>query len=210
MRIFNADGYEAEMCGNGLRCLMKFIQERGFNGRQCIVETFLRPLAVSISNDLVTVNMGPPFDFRWDLPLTIDGVTYTVHHLNTGVPHLILFTDALEEFPIETLGPKFRHHKLFAPQGANLNAVQLMPNGELWNRTFERGVESETLACGTGCVAAAIAASKTYSLTTPIKVRPRSQELLEIDFTLDGDTIRDLTMTGPAIKTFSGSSTLPI
>lgn len=208
MRIFNADGKEAEMCGNGIRCLMKFIQERGFTHQHCMVETFLRPLAVSIADDLVTVNMGAPFDFRWDLPLMIDNASYIVHHLNTGVPHLILFTDALDEFPIEALGPKFRHHKHFDPKGANLNAVQLMPNGELWNRTFERGVESETLACGTGCAAAAIVASKIYGLLPPIKVRARSNELLEISFTMDKDMVRDLKMTGPATKTFSGSCKL--
>lgn len=205
MRIFNADGYEAEMCGNGLRCLMKFIRDQGVTTEQCVVETYLRPLSARIANDLVTIDMGAPFDFRWNIPLSIEGNSYTVHHINTGVPHLIYFTNTLKEFPLEALGPKFRHHPFFAPQGANLNIVQLMPNGELCNRTFERGVEGETLACGTGCVAAAIAASLFYNLPAPIKVRPLSQETLLVDFTIERDTIQNLTMTGPAIKIFSGT-----
>jgi diaminopimelate epimerase len=205
MRIFNADGYEAEMCGNGLRCLMKFIQDQGFTSEQCTVETFLRPLAVSTVNDLVKIEMGAPFDFRWDIPLSVDGSTYTVHHINTGVPHLVYFTDALEEFPLEALGPKFRHHPLFTPQGANFNVARLMPNGEVWNRTFERGVEGETLACGTGCTAVAIAASHLYKLPTPIKVLPLSKENLIVDFALEEGGVTHVSLTGPAVKTFTGT-----
>lgn len=204
MRIFNADGSEAEMCGNGLRCLMKFIQEQGFTSAHCVVETFLRPLKVRAVDAFVTVEMGEPFDFRWDIPLSIDGSFYKVHHINTGVPHLIYFTDALEAFPLDKLGPKFRHHPFFAPQGANFNVVQVLPEGELQVRTFERGVEGETLACGTGCVAAALAANHLFNLPTPIKVSPRSKEPLLIHFTVKEGTVQNLTMTGPAIKTFSG------
>lgn len=204
MRIYNADGKEAEMCGNGIRCLMKFIRECGCEQNSCTIETFLRPLTVTGVGELISVEMGTPFDLRWHIPLTIDDSHYTVHHINTGVPHLILFTEALQEFNLAHLGPKFRHHALFAPHGANLNVVHAMPNGELWNRTYERGVEGETLACGTGCVAAAIAASQILGIPSPLKVRPRSGELLEISFDLQNYQVYNLIMTGPAIKTFSG------
>lgn len=204
MRIFNADGFEAEMCGNGLRCLMKFIHEKGFPTQECTIETFHRPLTVSMHQGLVTIKMGDPFDLAWNIPLEIEGQPYLVHHINTGVPHLILFTDNAEVFPLKKLGPQFRYHPQFAPQGANFNVVHLKPNGELENRTYERGVEDETLACGTGCVAVAIAAVKIYGLAAPIKVRTLSKELLEIHFTEQNGKIQNLTMSGSASKVFSG------
>lgn len=204
MRIYNADGMEAEMCGNGIRCLMKFVQECGFTLSSCIFETFLRPLAVTRNGELVSVEMGLPFDMCYDVPLTIDDTDYKVHYINTGVPHLVLLTEAIDNFELSCLGPKFRNHKQFAPQGANLNVAQLMPNGELWNRTFERGVEGETLACGTGCAAVAVIASKYLGLPSPINIRTRSLELIEIAIAYEGHKIRTLTMTGPATKVFAG------
>lgn len=204
MRIFNADGIEAEMCGNGIRCLMKFIQEKGFPKTECTIETYLRPLRVSLQGEDVCVEMGKPFDFMWNLELEIDQRTFLVHHLNTGVPHLVLFCDSLEEFDLKALGPKFRHHPKFLPQGTNFNVAQLMPDGQLRNRTFERGVEEETLACGTGCTAAAIAAHYVLKIPAPVQVRTRSEELLQIDLKLENDQIHEVRMTGPAVKTFEG------
>lgn len=204
MRIFNADGYEAEMCGNGIRCLMKFIQDCGIRKSTCTIETFLRPLQVSLAGELVSVEMGSPFDFRWDLDVEIEGQVYRVHHINTGVPHLIHFCEDIDQFELASMGPKFRHHHQFAPQGANMNVVQLMPNGELHNRTFERGVEQETLACGTGCTAAAIAAHKIFGLPSPITVHTLSEESLKITFAEENGAVVGLTQTGPAIKIFQG------
>lgn len=204
MRIFNSDGREAEMCGNGIRCLMKFAQESGLNDSSYRIETFLRPLTVKSIGEQISVEMGRPFDVRWSIPLSIESVEYTVHHINTGVPHLVLFTDDLEGFNLNALGPKFRFHPLFAPQGANLNVAQKMPNGELWNRTFERGVEGETLACGTGCAAVAVAASKFYPGSPKVLVRTRLQELLEFHLEGDGDSVQKLTMIGSADKAFDG------
>lgn len=208
MRIFNADGHEAEMCGNGIRCLMKFIRERGFTSENYVIETYLRPLAVRLVDDLVTVDMGEPFDFRRDISLTVEGKTYSVHYLNTGVPHLIHFTDLAEEFPLEILGPKFRFHPLFSPQGANFSVVRMLPSGGVTIRTFERGVEAETLACGTGCAAAAVTAHLIHGVSAPVKVRTRSQEDLLFDFSVSEGKVQNLTMTGPAEKIFSGSCSM--
>lgn len=205
MRIYNSDGYEAEMCGNGIRCLMKFIQECGIHKNNCTIETFLRPLEVSLEKDLVSVQMGAPFDYRWNVHLAIDGNSYLVHHINTGVPHIVLFTDDFENFNLPQLGPKFRFHESFAPQGANMNIAQLSKEGFLLNRTFERGVEQETLACGTGCVAAALAANRILGLPSPIRVKTRSEEILEISFKMDNESqLSNLVMKGPANRIFSG------
>ncbi len=206
MRIFNADGSEAEMCGNGIRCLMKFAKENGFQDSSYQVETFLRPLITKTNGENISVDLGPPFDLRWHIPLLIEGETYVVHHINTGVPHLVLFTKNLATFDLATLGPKFRNHPLFAPQGTNFNVVQKMPNGEFWNRTYERGVEGETEACGTGCAAVAVAASRLYSTSSQIIVRTRMQEVLEfhLEYDFDRKIVQNLIMIGAANKVFSG------
>lgn len=205
MRIFNSDGTEAEMCGNGIRCLMKFAQEKGLNDSIYSIETSLRSLEARIIGEQISVELGAPFDVRWAIPLSIEGCEYSVQHINTGVPHLVLFTNDLEGFHLAALGPKFRHHSLFSPHGANLNVVQRMPNGEFWNRTFERGVEGETLACGTGCAAVAVAASKIFQGLPRVLVRTRLQELLEFHLEYDQGEVHKLTMIGSAGKIFDGT-----
>ncbi len=206
MRIFNSDGSEAEMCGNGIRCLMKFAQENGFENPRYQIETFLRPLVSKTRGEQISVDLGPPFDLRWNIPLLIEGETFIVHHINTGVPHVVFFGEKLANFDLATVGPKFRYHPLFAPQGANFNVVQKMPNGEFWNRTYERGVEAETQACGTGCAAVAIAAGHLFKESSTILVRTRMQELLEFHLEYDSDRehVQNLTMIGSAEKTFTG------
>jgi len=206
MRIFNADGNEAEMCGNGIRCLMKFIQELGFKQNKYKIATLLRPLTVEIDGDLVSVEMGVPLEMKWDIPLNIDGIPYIVHYINTGVPHVILFVQYLQNINLNQLGPKFRHHPLFGPKGANFNIAHVLPTGEIWNRTYERGVETETRACGTGCTAVAIAANKIKNLQPPIKVRTLSLDVLEINFKLVDGLPCDTVMKGPATKVFQGES----
>lgn len=201
MRIYNADGSEADMCGNGIRCLMKFLQELGFRNESYTIQTSLRKLTLTTLGSQVAVNMGEAFDHQWHLPLEVDGKTYQTHYLNTGVPHTILFTDNLD-IDFEPLGLKFRNHTHFGSKGTNFNLAKLMPNGELHNRTFERGVEGETLACGTGCAAVAMAAINVLGLSGPIKVRTRTQDLLE--FSLLQDT-QEIMMTGPATKVFEGA-----
>jgi diaminopimelate epimerase len=201
MRIFNADGQEAEMCGNGIRCLMKFIHSLGHTQKSYRIETFLRPLLVQLCGDQVSVEMGSPLDIRWNIPLTIEGIDYVVHYLDTGVPHVILFTENVQTFDLNFWGPKFRYHPAFSPKGTNFNVVQVGEDGTLWNRTYERGVEAETLACGTGCVAAALAAHHILGLRSPIQVRTRSEESLTVAFT---DLFDSIVMTGPATQIFSG------
>lgn len=204
MRIFNADGREAEMCGNGVRCLIKFMQELGIDQTHCRLETMERLIETELRGECVAVKMGNPVDFRCHVPITIGNTTYHVHTLNTGVPHAVLFTDCAETFDLKTLGAQFRHHSHFKPAGSNFNVAQLLPDGIIYNRTFERGVEDETLACGTGCTATALAAAVTLGLPSPLQIRTRSQEILEISFCLTDGHPENITMTGPAIRTFSG------
>ncbi|MBA2728887.1 MAG: diaminopimelate epimerase [Parachlamydiaceae bacterium] len=204
MRIFNPDGNEAEMCGNGARCLIKFIQELGISQEQYQIETMHKTLTAYPRSGLIRLTMGNPFDVRLNLSLVIENITYVVHHIDTGVPHLILFSPDYKSFPLSTLGAKFRNHPQFSPKGVNFNIATVTPSGEIFIRTYERGVEGETLACGTGCTAAAIAAALLYKLPSPITVHNQVGNL-EIAFDVEKGEPVNVTMTGPATKTFSGT-----
>lgn len=203
MRIFNADGGEAEMCGNGARCCIKYLQELGIDQSIYYLEIMGKILMGWQQNNLITINMGSVTDIRWNIPLVVEGQSYTVHHLDTGVPHIVLFCDDHEIFPLSALGPQFRHHPHFSPKGANFNVAKISSQGEIFIRTFERGVEAETLACGTGCTAAAIAAAIQHQVCSPIKVHTLAGHII-IEFEIKNHQLLNITMTGPAAKTFSG------
>lgn len=202
MRIFNADGSEAEMCGNGIRCLAKFIHSLGDQRLSFCIETMERSLHIhlashDIKNTSIAVEMGAPCHFQWSVPLTIAGVTHTVHSINTGVPHAVLF-DRLEALDFHQLGSAIRHHAHFAPKGTNVNIAFLLDD-IIYIRTFERGVENETKACGTGATAVAIIAAEIYQLTPPITIQTSSKQFLYVNFTRKTkDVIDDVVLSGPA------------
>jgi diaminopimelate epimerase len=199
MRIFNKDGSEASMCGNGLRCFIRYLEELGIRQPLYKVQTGAGVLEASIIGEDVEVKMSDPHSISWDLPLM-----GSLQFLNTGVPHAISFLEEIETIDLMDLGPKIRFHPHFGANGTNANFATLK-NGELHLRTFERGVEGETLACGTGAVAAAIASAKKFSLPSPITVWPRSKEKLTISFQRDQDRFFEVRMRGPAKKLSQGS-----
>lgn len=201
MRIFNSDGSEAEMCGNGIRCLLKFIQDCGIQGNQFDIETMRKTLKVCFEMDDVAVEMGDPAEVRWEIPLS----PWMVHHLDTGVPHAVIFSDNMDSLNLNECGPKIRFHTMFAPRGANANFAQVDAKGVVYVRTYERGVEQETLACGTGATATALAAARIYGLKAPVKVKVRSGDILKIDFNLVGDNFTDVRLIGPVQYVFSGT-----
>ncbi len=234
MRIFNADGSEAEMCGNGLRCLFKFIQEeivlkeeiiiKQMNEQEsCLIETKAALISVSWEPPLVAVSMPLPSFVQQDHTIEIEDHLYQFSYLNTGVPHCVIFVDQLNQKKWMTLGKKIRHHPLFAPQGTNVNFASLKKNclepsclnypclkhqREILIRTYERGVEGETQACGTGAVAVAIAAAHKYGLASPIKLTPVSQDYLEVSFCFYETHLTKVVMKGPARKIFHGKFVL--
>lgn len=199
MRIFNSDGSEAEMCGNGMRCLLKFIQECGIQGNHFTIETMLKILTASFENEGIAIEMGDPKEIRWSLPI----FSWEVHHLDTGVPHAVIFCSKIHDLSLIEHGSKIRFHSLFEPRGANVNFVEVHSEG-IYVRTYERGVERETLACGTGATAAALAAAKIYAIKPPIKVSVRSGESLLVDFKLEGDCFSNVRLIGPAQHIFRG------
>lgn len=204
MRIFNPDGTEAEMCGNGIRCLAKFIEDLNIDKSVCRIETLERELGVVKSEGEIKVEMGDPKDMEWDIPIEVLGESVRVHYLNTGVPHVVYFVRDLDEIDCVKMGSKLRYHPRFQPKGTNVNFVMVDKNNELWIRTYERGVEGETLACGTGAVASALAASKIYGLKGPLRVHPVSDEVLVVHF----QGFSKVTLTGPARLCFTGQYSL--
>lgn len=194
MRIFNRDGSEAEMCGNGLRCFIRFLMERNIHREYYTIETLAGTHKAWAEGSCICAELPPPKDFHWNLRIG----SHTVHHLNTGVPHAVLFVDSVEDLDLQEIAPPIRRHPLFS-EGANVNFVE--PE-TLRMRTFERGVEGETLACGTGAVASALAAAKIFSLSSPLNMEVRSGEKLKISFTPDW---KNITMEGSADKIGEGS-----
>lgn len=205
MRIFNRDGSEAEMCGNGLRCFAAFILELGYEKKPYTIQVQEESLKVEFIGNEIKAEMGEPKELTLDQALEMEDTSLICHTVNTGVPHAIIFVDSLD-IPVNDLGSKIRHHPRFFPKGVNANFVQKLSAKELAIRTFERGVETETLACGTAATASAIIASLKWQMESPISVRTKSLETLEINFKKNNlGVISHVTQTGPAVKLFHGS-----
>lgn len=205
MRIFNADGYEADMCGNGIRCLAMFLCRIGLGKKDYRIETKAGIYSVGYKGEDVIVEMLLPKEVRWNINLFLSGQSYSVHYVHTGVPHIVCFTQKLSTVDVESLGREMRYHQDFLPKGVNVNFVKLVEGKHrIRVRTYERGVEAETLACGTGATASAWAAKHQIGLKSPICVELKSGEELEISFREQGDKVRHLFMQGKASWIFDG------
>jgi diaminopimelate epimerase len=169
MRLLQPDESEAEMCGNGIRCLAKFASDAGYVKGSCTIETLAGPVIVTMETSdedfFATVTMTDPLFDRKDIPATGSGEyrehigDYDVYAVNTGVPHAVIMVDAVDAVDVAAVAPAIRHHASF-PKGANVNFVEKTGENSIRIRTFERGVEEETLSCGTGATAAAAVVHK--------------------------------------------------
>jgi len=207
MRIFNPDGSEAEMCGNGIRCLGKFLQELNIPGASFTIEVMGKSYPLTLhENGKVSVGMTVPSSIRWGIELKVDKKTYAVDFLDTGVPHAALAVKDLDTFDLESVGPKIRYHKAFEPQGTNVDLYHVddRDSSQLYIRTYERGVERETMACGTGATACAIIAWTKNQVDNPLRVQVSSGETLEFDISGTGGQIEQIVMKGPAEFVFRG------
>ncbi len=203
MRYYNSDGGEAEMCGNGARCFARFASRAAGGMDKVSFETQAGHIGAELLGDSVRIAMGEPRDFREALNVNVDGESLTVHSVNTGVPHAVIFVDDVSRVDVEKRGSAVRHHALFAPKGTNVNFVEKLGPDEIAIRTFERGVEGETLACGTGVVACALIFCRVTGAKAPIRARVRGGETLLVGFRADG--LGDVTLTGPADFVFDGN-----
>lgn len=203
-RFYNSDGSEAEMCGNGARCFARYVQRlTGANGRLRF-ETRAGVIEAEFRGELVTVGLTPPGDWRLDLELETSRGPVHGHAVNTGVPHLVLLSPDVQHAPVAELGSELRRHPALGSAGTNVNFVQILEPGHIRVRTYERGVEAETLACGTGVTASALVCARLQGWPSPVKVRVQSGDTLEVTFNREGDAFRSVRLTGPADFVFTG------
>lgn len=204
MRYYNADGGEVDMCGNGARCFARFVRRLGSPGDAVRFMTKAGVISARFVDGAVELAMSEPEDLRLNqsLPLKLETLEY--HFVNTGVPHVVTFADDIDAVAVELLGAQIRYHEKFEPDGTNANFVQKIEPRTLAVRTYERGVEAETLACGTGVVASALIFNKISGAQPPISVRVRGGDLLQVNFEVDGDGFTNVRLIGPAEIAFEG------
>jgi diaminopimelate epimerase len=208
MRYYNADGGEAEMCGNGARCFARYAQRLGARNAEMSFETLAGVIKASFPGNLVQITMSVPHSHRSPFELEINGRTLQVHFLNTGVPHAVVFTEDVGVVDVKSDGRALRYHSAFAPQGTNANFVQVLAPQSIAIRTYERGVEGETLACGTGVCAAALLYSLQAESPSPIDVKVRGGDTLQVGFETSQSAFCNVTLTGPADFVFDGTISL--
>ncbi|PIE72502.1 MAG: diaminopimelate epimerase [Deltaproteobacteria bacterium] len=197
--FYNADGSEAEMCGNGARCAARFAYNHGICGKKMQFETVAGLISAEICNDqgVVKVGMLDPQDFRMGLSLRLDDTEYPLFFVNTGVPHAVILVER-EEIPVKKWGRTVRFHQLFEPKGTNATFVQVLGDNRIRSRSYERGVEDETQACGTGAVASALFAAIFKGMQQPVEVITSGGDTLTISFDLeDGPRARNVYLQGP-------------
>jgi diaminopimelate epimerase len=202
--FYNSDGSTAGMCGNGARCFARFIQSLTGAEGKVTFETGAGIISAEFQGEKVSVNLTPPSALAPDEKIALSTGMETVHSINTGVPHAVLFVPDADQAMIQTLGPEIRFHPRFAPQGTNVNFVQLIAPGEIRARTYERGVEGETLACGTGVAASALISARVHRFASPIKVRVQGGDLLEVSFEENDGAFGNVRLSGPADFVFRG------
>ena len=208
MRYYNADGGEAEMCGNGARCFARFARRLGSSNSELSFETLAGVIKASFLDSLVRITMSDPHSHRPPIDLEINGKTLQVHFLNTGVPHAVVFADDISAIDVARDGAALRYHSAFAPRGTNANFVQVLSPTSIALRTYERGVEGETLACGTGVCAAALLHSLRTGSSSPIQVKVRGGDTLQVGFERLASGFHHVTLTGPADFVFDGTISL--
>jgi diaminopimelate epimerase len=201
MQIFNSDGNEAESCGNGICCLAKYFKDQNLIETDLITLKLLdSTVKIFYKNEQIKVRLDEPFDVKLNQNFDKD---LKYHLVNTGVPHFVTFINDIENVNLSKLGPFIRYHRDFMPYGVNVNFASVKNENLIMVRTYERGVEAETLSCGTGACAVALIASFVYNLSSPIKIcHPGGT--LEVDFQRNQSNFQNLSIIGSPQKIYSG------
>jgi len=198
--FYNADGSRGEMCGNGSRCVAKLGNLLGFAGKRHVIGTDAGGVEAEVLGDgQVRVRLTNPTDLKTNMELSVAGERLTVHFVNTGVPHAVIFYEDASLVDVKRLGREVRFHEAFAPKGTNANFVSVRDSGHLTVRTYERGVEDETYACGTGACAAAVVANSLGLAGEDVEVTTSGGEVLGVSVA-DGQVF----LRGAAEISFSG------
>ncbi|MGQ9693757.1 MAG: diaminopimelate epimerase [Thermodesulfobacteriota bacterium] len=203
-RFFNADGSEAEMCGNAGRCAARFAFISGIAPASLTFETQAGIIAAEVLGRRVKLQMTKPFGLQLDVEILLDDEKHFLDFINTGVPHAVKFVSEAASVPVKDWGRKIRFHPRFQPAGTNVNFVQPLDQHRLQVRTYERGVEDETLACGTGAIASALIAAYRGLVTPPVAVKTTGGEILNIYFQKEGKDFKDVYLEGDTTLVYEG------
>ena len=211
MMYYNADGSYGGMCGNGGRCISYLAHAKNISQKKHRFEALGHIYEAEIDGALVNLLMRDPVALRRNVLLQKSPGRIIGHYIDTGSPHVVIpfpqlrkLFQNLESVPVEGLGRKFRHNRHFYPNGANINFVEKVGAKTLRIRTYERGVEGETLACGTGAIASAIVGSLVWKMSPPITIVPASSVNLTVSFDRIAETICRVRLEGPVEVTFEG------
>jgi diaminopimelate epimerase len=203
-RFFNADGSEAEMCGNGGRCAARFAWLKGIAGPRLAFQTIAGILSAEVHGKRVKLEMTKPHSLKLDESLLIDGEWRTLSSINTGVPHAVEFVEDLEAVDVARAGRSIRQHPHFAPNGTNANFVRREKDSQLSVRTYERGVEDETLACGTGTVASALIAAFKGFVKSPVSIKTQGGEVLTVHYEIEEQEVKKVFFEGDVHIVYEG------
>ncbi len=213
-RFYNGDGSKAEMCGNGARCAARFAYEKDIGTAAMRFETTAGEIEAFILNamgETVKIRLTSPEDLRLNIPLSLGNVEQRLHFINTGVPHTVVLVNDAGMVPVADWGREIRFHETFQPAGTNTNFAQVISSDTLMVRTYERGVEGETMACGTGAVASALITAYLDQAKPPVTVITSGGEELTIHFSFTGegndrklDLAAGIFLEGPAKTIYEG------
>jgi diaminopimelate epimerase len=210
MMYYNADGSYGGMCGNGGRCIAMFAYLKNIANASHTFEALDHIYSASVDSENVSLHMKNPISLKMNQHILLEKKKICYHSIDTGAPHIVIDIKEVskkinfDEFDVQRWGKIFRWHKKFTPAGTNVNFIRILEDDIVQLRTFERGVEAETLACGTGSIASAIIAYKKWKLNKPITVIPTSNVPLAVDFDEGENTIQNVRLIGPATITFTG------
>ena len=204
MRILNPDGSEVAMCGNGIRCSAYYAYQKGWCVSSMRIETLSGILEANVSGNSVKIKMPLPKDIKLNQNLGVGKTIMNIHSINTGVPHVVHFVEDLKNYPVKESGKNLRHHKMFEPGGTNADFVKVRDKSTIEVRTYERGVEDETLACGTGVVASSLITHLINGIESPIKALTKGGEVLKVYFKKEQKEIRDVYLEGDSRIAFEG------
>jgi len=195
-RFFNADGSEAEMCGNGSRCVARFASLKGIAGKSMTFETLAGPVSAEVTDRIVKVLMPLPSGLKTDIAISFEPGWLSADFINTGVPHVVVQVEDLRNHPVFEQGRAIRYNSVFSPAGTNADFIKVKGPDSIDLRTYERGVEDETLACGTGAIASALIANVRGMVSSPVRIATKGGEELKIYFHKKGDSFDKVWLEG--------------
>jgi diaminopimelate epimerase len=204
-RFFNADGSEAEMCGNGSRCAAQFAYLKKIAKKTMAFETLAGTIHAEIRKNTVRVQLTDAGGLQHNIAVTLDSGIRMGHFIDAGVPHLVYLSKDLDHEDVDRIGRTTRYHEIFRPSGTNVNFIQVQGPHKLRIRTYERGVEGETLACGTGSVAGALIAGSLRFVSSPVEVLTRGGEKLTVSFRQENGKFSGILLEGAAAVICEGT-----